>query len=160
MFIPQTPILEHVFRGAALYFGILILLRIMPRRSGGSLTTMDLIFALLITNAAAPSLGDYRSLTDGAVLILTIMGCNYLVNALSFRLPILERLISAPPLQIVRNGQLLRRNMRREFLTAEELMDHLRQQGIEDLQEVKDAFVESEGEITVIRRKENERDAK
>jgi uncharacterized membrane protein YcaP (DUF421 family) len=44
----------------------------------------------------------------------------------------------------------MRRNMRREWLTEEELMDRLRQQGPEKLKDVKEADVESEGKITVI----------
>jgi uncharacterized membrane protein YcaP (DUF421 family) len=68
--------------------------------------------------------------------------------------PFVERLVSAKPIQIVKDGRLLRKNMRREFLTEEELMDHLRQQGIEELKDVKEAYVESEGKITVISNKD------
>lgn len=151
IFAPETPLLELLVRGAVLYFGILFLLRFMPRRSGGELAIMDLIFALLIAQAAAHALGDYTSVTDGLILIVNVMGWNYLMNALSYRVPLIERLVSAPPLLVVQNGLLLRRNMRREFLTEEELMSCLRKQGIEDLKEVKAAYVESEGQITVVR---------
>lgn len=40
--------------------------------------------------------------------------------------------------------------MRREFLTEEELMSYLRQQGIDDVKDVKSAYVEGEGKITVV----------
>jgi uncharacterized membrane protein YcaP (DUF421 family) len=80
----------------------------MPRRTGGEIATMDLVFLVI------------------------------------------ERLTSAPPLPVVRDGKLLRRNMRREFLTEEELMNHLRQQGFSEVKDVKEAYVESEGKITVI----------
>lgn len=122
----------------------------MPRRSGGELAMMNLIFALLIVNAASHALGDYTSLTNGIILIITIIGCNFFANVLSYRIPFFEHLVSAPPLQIIRNGQLLRHNMRREFLTEGELMSYLRQRGIEDIKEVKSAYVEGEGKITVI----------
>ena len=150
VFAPETPLLELVARGAALYFGVLILMRLTLRRSVGELGGMDLIFIILIAEAAAHSMGDYKSVADGIALIVVLMGCNYLVNFLSYHVPLIERLVSAPPIQVVRDGRLLRRNMRREFLTEEELMDHLRQQGIEELKDVKEAYVESEGKITVI----------
>jgi uncharacterized membrane protein YcaP (DUF421 family) len=51
------------------------------------------------------------------MVTLTLLGSNYLLNFLSFYVPFIERLVSAPPLQVIRNGELLRRNMRREFLT-------------------------------------------
>jgi uncharacterized membrane protein YcaP (DUF421 family) len=53
---------------------------------------------------------------------------------------------------VVRDGALLRRNMRREFLTEDELMESLRQEGIDELKDVKAAYVEAEGKITVIGR--------
>ena len=78
----------------------------------------------------------------------------YLVNALTYHFPAFERLMSAPPLPLVRDGKLLRRNMRREFVTEEELMGQLRAKGIDDLSQVKKAYVESEGELTFVTREE------
>lgn len=150
IFSLEKPLLELVARGTALYIVILVFMRFMPRRTGGELAIMDLVFVLLIANAAANALGDYSAVGDGVVLIATLMTLNYVLNFMSFRFRLVERLVSAPPLQIVRDGKLLRRNMRREFLTEDELMDHLRRQGIDDLQDVKTAFVEGEGNITVI----------
>lgn len=153
VFAVETPLLELIARGTVLYFSILIFMRFMPRRSGGELATMDLVFLLLIAEAAAHALGDYTAVADGVIMIATLMVWNYLLNFLSFYVPFLERLVSAPPLQVVRDGQLLRRNMRREFLTEEELMDHLRQQGMEEIKDVKAAYIEGEGKITVISHK-------
>jgi len=135
-----------------LYFAILILLRLMPRRTGGELAMMDLVFVLLIAEAAAQALGDYDSVADGIIMIATLMGWNFVINAVSHRVPLIERLISSLPLQIIENGELLRRNMRREFLTEKELMSHLRRQGIEKVEDVKSAYIEGKGKITVISR--------
>lgn len=149
-FYSDAAVLELIARGSALYFGILLLMRVMPRRAGGDLATMDMIFIVLIAQAAAQSLGDYSSVPDAFVVIITFMACDYLVNALSYRLPFLERLVSAPPLQVIRDGKFLRRNMRREFLTEEELLSHLREQGIDDITHVKVAYVEDEGKVTAV----------
>jgi uncharacterized membrane protein YcaP (DUF421 family) len=51
---------------------------------------------------------------------------------------------------LVKNGQLLRRNMRRELITEDELLSKLRQQGVDDLSEVKEAFMEGDGQISVV----------
>src|SRR5690606_31750646 len=106
LFALQTPVFELILRAFALYFGILILMRFTPRRTGGELATMDLVFVVLIANAAAQALGDYSSVTDGIVVIAALMGWNYLVNAISYRVRWIERLISSPPLQVVRDGKL------------------------------------------------------
>ena len=69
---------------------------------------------------------------------------------MSYRFPAIERQFSAPPIEVIRDGKLLRRNMRREYLTEEELMSFLRAEGIDDLADVKLAHVESEGRISVV----------
>jgi uncharacterized membrane protein YcaP (DUF421 family) len=144
----ERPVLEHLVRGTALYFGVLILMRCMPRRSGGELAAMDLVFVVLIANAVTNAMGDHTSVTDGLLLAMVFMGWNYLINLLSYHVHFVERLVSAPPLQIVRDGRLLRRNMRRELLTEEEVMTYLRKDGFADIGEVKAAYVEGDGKIT------------
>lgn len=152
IFALETPLLELVARGSVLYLAILVLMRFMPRRTGGELALMDLVFVVLIANAAANALGDYSAVPDAVVLIATLMFWDYLLNVLSYRFPLVERWMSPPPLEIVRNGKLLRRNMKQELLTEEELIEQLRELGIEAIDDVKVAYVESEGKITAIPR--------
>src|SRR5690606_10104028 len=113
---------------------------------------MDLIFVLLIAEAATHSLGGYSSVTEGFIVIGTLMAWNYAINFLSYHIPFFENIVSSPPLPIIKNGKLFRRNMRREYLTEEELMDHLRMEGIEKIEDVKSAFVEGDGKISVVRK--------
>ena len=153
IFAPGTPQLELLVRGSVLYLGILLLMRLMPRRSGADLATMDLIFALLIAEAAAHALGDYTSVADGLVLIGTLMAWNYTVNFLSYHVPAIERFMAAPPTQVVRGGRILWHNMRRELLTEQELLSHIREAGIEEIRDVRAAYVEGEGRVTAIRNK-------
>jgi len=150
LFQIESTVLSQFLRGSILYLGILILMRLIPRRTGGELAAMDLIFILLIAESASHSLGDYTSVTEGFITILTIIAWNFLINLLSYYFPFIEKLVSHPPVQIIKNGRILRKNMRREFLTEEELIGHLREQGIEDISKVKKACIESEGTISVI----------
>ena len=150
IFRVETPVLELMLRASLLYLGILFLLRIMPRRTGGELATMDLLFVVLIAEATTHSLGGYKSVTEGFIVVLTLMMLNYFINFLSYYSSFVEKLIASPPLLVVKDGKLLRRNMRREFLTEEELMEHLRREGIEDIKEVKSAHVEADGQISFI----------
>lgn len=150
IFAPQAPLLELIARGSLLYIAILLLMRFMLRRSSGELDRMDLIFLLLLSEAAQPGFGDYRSLPDSLVVVVTLMVWNYVLNAVSYHVPLVERLLAPSPLQIVRDGRMLRRRMRREYITEEELMRSLREQGIDDLKDVRAAYVESDGAISVV----------
>lgn len=108
---------------------------------------------VFVAEAAAHGMGEHETVGDAVLMIGTLIGWNYLLNLLSFHIPFVERLISGSSVQIVRDGRLIRRNMRREYLTEEELMSQLRRQGIERVEEVKAAFIEGEGQLTVIPRK-------
>jgi uncharacterized membrane protein YcaP (DUF421 family) len=154
IFAFETPLLELFARAAVLYGAVLVFMRVLPRRTGGEAAHMDLIFMLLIAEAAAHSLGDYTSVADGLVVILTILGLNYLLNLLSFYFPVIENLVSHNAIQVVRDGQLDKDHMRREFLTEGELMSFLRQNGIDDLSKVRVAMVEGKGKISVIKAEE------
>ena len=122
----------------------------MPRRTGAELNLMDLIWVPLVAEAAAYSMGDYTSILDGIILIMVYMAWDYIINFLSDHLPLIDKLLSLPPLLIIKDGRMLKRNMREEFITEEELMSCLRTHGIADIKKVKKAFVEPEGEITAI----------
>ena len=95
-------------------------------------------------------MGDYSSVSDALLLVAVLMGWNLALNILSYWVPGIDRLISAPPLRIVSDGKVIRRNLRREFITENELQDSLREQGIDDIGAVKSAFVEGNGTITAI----------
>jgi uncharacterized membrane protein YcaP (DUF421 family) len=147
----DTPIFELFVRSTALYFFVFVLMRSTLRRSAGELSMLDFIFVLLVTNGAADAMtGGGTSVTSGIVVVATIVGWNYTLNSLSYRIPAVERLLSPQPLQVVRDGELLRRNMRREFLTEQELRGQIREEGIEDLSHVKAAYIEGDGNISVI----------
>ena len=63
--------------------------------------------------------------------------------------PAFRKIVEPSPLPVIRNGRLLRRNMRQECLTEDELVSQLRQQGVQDYRTVKIAYVERDGGISV-----------
>lgn len=151
MFQLETPLLELIVRGAFLFILFMVLFRVLPRRTGGELAPMDLVFLLLITESASHSLGDFSSLADGTVQIVTMLALNYLTNRLSFSFRWFERLVEHKPLLIIKDGQTIPRNLRKELLTPDELMTHLRLNGIDDLSQVDSAHVESDGRLSVVK---------
>ena len=79
---------------------------------------------------------------------------SFMLDFMSFHYPVVRRLTAAPRLCLVRDGKLLRRNMRRELITDEELNAKIRQEGIEDVANVKRMYLEADGEMSLIRRDE------
>ncbi|MBX6316176.1 MAG: DUF421 domain-containing protein [Isosphaeraceae bacterium] len=147
----DIPLLEIFIRGSLVYLSLLVLLRIVLKRQSGMVGIQDLLVAVLIADAAQNAMaGDYHSIPDGILLVATILFWCYTLDWLGYRFPLIQRLLRPPPLPLVENGHLLRRNMRLELITEEELMSMLRQQGIEDLNEVKSACMEGDGRLSVI----------
>jgi uncharacterized membrane protein YcaP (DUF421 family) len=149
-FTPDTSPLEMVLRGTVMYFVLLALLRLVPRRTVGSIGIMDLL-VVLVAEAAGKAMGDYDTLSDGIILVATLIGWSYLLNWLTYTVPAIDRLVSPRPLPVVRNGRLLRRNMRAEFLTDDELLRQLRLEGVEGLGAVEAAYFEGDGSLSVTR---------
>lgn len=150
MFELETPILELFARGALLFFGFMLIFRILPRRTGSELAPMDLVFLLLITESASHSLGDFSSLTDGAVQISIFVGLNYTTNKLTYYFPAIRNLLEHKPLRIIKDGQSIPENLRKEALTEDELKANLRMGGVEDISSVKLAHVEADGRVSII----------
>jgi uncharacterized membrane protein YcaP (DUF421 family) len=157
IFLPDTPLLEIMLRGSIMYIALFAMLRMILKRQTGTLGMTDLLLITLLADAAQNAMaGEYKSIPDGIVLVGTIIFWNYLFDWLSFKSEWFARLIEPSPLPLVRNGRMLRRNMRQELITEDELMMQLREQGLEDISKVKQAFIESDGRISVIRWKEKQ----
>jgi uncharacterized membrane protein YcaP (DUF421 family) len=149
--------LEMLVRGTLMYWFLFLVFRVILRRNVGSVGIADILVLVIIADAAQNGMaGEYKSITDGCTLIASIVFWNYLVDWLSYRWPFLRKLLEPQPLLLIRDGQLLRHNMRKELIYEEELLAQLRQQGVEKPQEVKRAYMESDGTVTVIQRKKAE----
>ncbi|MFT3894841.1 MAG: DUF421 domain-containing protein [Anaerolineales bacterium] len=151
IFLPDIPLLEIILRGSVMYIALFILLRIILKRQTGTLGMTDLLLITLIADAAQNAMaGEYTSIADGVILVATIIFWNYAFDWLSFKFDWFGRLIEPHPLPLIRNGRLLRRNMRLELIKEDELMMELRQQGLDDVSKVKTAYIESDGRVSVI----------
>jgi uncharacterized membrane protein YcaP (DUF421 family) len=151
LFVPSGSLLEIVVRGTVLFLALFALLRGVPRRQIGSLGVSDLLVIVLIADAAQNGLaGEYKSITEGVVLVATILFWNWTIDWLDYRFPSWQ-INGRSPRLLVSEGRLMRRNMAEEEVSEDELMSHIRQHGIEDLKEIRKAYVESDGHISVIR---------
>jgi len=152
IFLPNTPVLEIFVRGTVTYIALFLLLRFARKRQAGGVGMTDLLVIVLIADAAQNAMADdYTSIVDGILLVATIVFWSFALDWLGYHIPVVERLTHPPPLPLVEDGQLNRRNMREELITREELMTQLRSQGVESIAQVRRAYMEGNGELTVLR---------
>ena len=144
--------LEIIVRGSAMYWFLFLLFRFVLRRDTGSIAIADILLLVLIADASQNAMaGSYQTVAEGCLLVATIAGWNYAFDWASYRFDAVHRLVEPPPLLLIRAGRVLRANLRVEMLTVDDLKTKLREQGIEDLAQVKRAYMESDGTISVIR---------
>jgi uncharacterized membrane protein YcaP (DUF421 family) len=150
MFVPHVPILETIIRGTVMYLCMFALLRV-SRRQTGSIGPADLLVLLLIADAAQNGMADdYKSITEGIVLVATIICWEYAIDWLSYRVPVIGQYIERQPLELIRNGVVNQENLERELLTKDDLLSQLRQKGVDDLSRVVSCNLEGDGHISVI----------
>src|SRR5262245_59311821 len=151
MLVPAANPVELVIRASVMYLLILAGFRVF-RRDAGSLSVSDLLVVVLIADAAQNGMaGGYKSLTEGVIVVATILGWNYALDWLAFRSRFVYWLLHPPALLLVRDGRIMARNLRAELITKDDLLQQLREQGIDDVRTVRKCYLESDGKISVLR---------
>lgn len=144
--------LELVLRGSLVYWFLFLVFRFVMRRDLGAPSTADVLLIVLVADASQNAMtGRSTSVGEGLVLVSTLFAWNWLIDIASYRSAWVARFTEPPALLLVRRGRIIARNLRREHLTRDELMSHLREAGVASLDEVECAYLESDGQFSVIR---------
>jgi len=150
IFVPTLSIAEIFLRGTVIYLLLFMLLRVL-RREAGAISVSDLLVVVLVADAAQNAMAsDYKSITEGVLLVGIIVGWDYFLNWLGYRSRWVHNLLRPAPLPLIKDGRLLRRNLRQELITTDELMSELRQQGVGSVDAVRRCYLEGDGHFSVI----------
>jgi uncharacterized membrane protein YcaP (DUF421 family) len=153
LWTPELSPLEVIVRASIIYFFVQLLFRVAGRKELGRWGPSDIVLLFLITTAARMSIvADDSSLTTAMVALATIVGLDWAVSLLTARSRRAADLLEGPVRQLVRDGELQREVMRRTRISEDELLAHVRAAGKETLADLKDAFLERSGKITVVLR--------
>ena len=141
---------ELILRGSVIYLGLVLTFRFVLRRDVGSMGLPDILFIVLIADASQNAMaGEYKSITDGAVLLGTLVFWNVALDWLAYRSRGFRRFIEPPSLPLIKNGKWIRRNLKTQWITTDEVLSKLRERGIEDIGQVRLATLEPDGELGV-----------
>jgi uncharacterized membrane protein YcaP (DUF421 family) len=150
--IPDVSLFETIVRGIVTYFSIFILLRIVLRGRTSAVAMSDLLVLVLIADAAQNAMAsEYHSVTNGIVLVATIILCSFATDWVAFRVPAVRGFVHPERKPLVTNGRVMRKVLQEELMTEDELMTQLRLNGVEEVSEVKAAYLEGNGEVSVIK---------
>jgi len=143
---------ELIVRGTFIYWFLFAMFRFVLRRDAGGVGIADILLVVLIADASQNAMaGGYDSVAEGCVLVGTLIGWNYLVDWASFRWAAVRKFAEPAPLLLIDRGRILARNLRREFVTRDELEAQLRLNGVGSLSDVRKAYFESDGRLSIVR---------
>jgi len=140
-----------VFRTIVVYLVLWALLRLAGKRELGQMSLFDLVVLLVISNAVQNAMvGPDTSLTAGLLAAATLVFVNWFVDRFGLRFPWLrERIIGSPTL-LVHDGEIIPDHLRHEGLSTDEVLQALREHGVDELASVKSAVLEVDGTISVV----------
>jgi len=143
--------LPVAFNTLAIYLALVVLIRIFGRRQLGQLNVLDLLVILLLGSAVETALiGGDTSLKAGLICAATLLVANRALAELACKFPALRKWISPGPTLIVNRGRLLEPAMLRLGLTDADVLEAVRERLVDNIEQVRFAVVEADGEINVI----------
>jgi uncharacterized membrane protein YcaP (DUF421 family) len=145
--------MDIVARAVVAFVFVFLLTRIVGRRELSSLEPFDLILLVMMGDLVQQGVTQSDFSVTGLLLAAgTIALMTVLVSYLSFRFRRLRPILDGEPIIVVQDGKPIERNLRRERLTVDELMQEARLQQIASLDDVEWAVLEKTGQISFIKR--------
>jgi uncharacterized membrane protein YcaP (DUF421 family) len=140
-----------VVRVAFIYAFLLLAMRGLGKREFAQLSAQEVILLLLVAETLQQAMvGDDFSMSAALIAASTLMLCAFLTSVVTHRFKRAEKFISGEPAVLVYDGKMLRRTMDRERVSSDEISVELRRVGLESIDQVRWALLESDGHISVI----------
>ncbi|MFC7376964.1 DUF421 domain-containing protein [Brevundimonas sp. GCM10030266] len=148
--------MEAVIRGAAIYAVLLIIIRLSGRRTLAQMTPFDLVLLLIVAETTQQALlGDDFSLVNSVVLILTLFAIDIGLSFVKQRFGTLEKWLDGQPTLLLSHGEPDARTLSRARLSTDDILEAARsRQGLERLDQIRFAVLETTGEISIIPQKD------
>lgn len=134
-----------------LYFALIFAIRLMGKRQLGEMEPSEFVVAMLIADLASVPMQDTGiPLLSGFVPIFTVLALELILSSLSFRFVGFRRLFCGKPVILMEDGKILYPNLKKTRVSVNELVEHLRENGVIDLTTVKYAILETNGRISAL----------
>jgi uncharacterized membrane protein YcaP (DUF421 family) len=149
---------EVALRTALVYAFLVLAFRLVGKREVGQLSILDLVVLLLIADALQNAMvGENTSILGGLIAAATLIVLDRVLRALTDRSRRLRKALEGEPRLLIRDGVVMRRALEAEGIGDEDLMTAIRQHGLDRVEDVHLAILETEGTISVIPSSANSR---
>ncbi len=139
------------FRTVILYILLMVGLRLLGKRQIADMEPSELVLTLIISDLAVVPMQDYGiPMINGVLPIITLLCLSMLLSFFNLKSIRFRALICGTPAVIIQNGVVNQKNMAKNRLTLDELFEQLRSQGFTDLNAVKYAVLETNGQLSIL----------
>ena len=137
-------------RTIILYLVLIAVIRLMGKRQIGQMEPAEFVVTMLVANLAAIPMQDGGiPIFSGVIPILTVLGVELVLSALSLKSSKVRKLLCGKPVILIENGNILQQNLKKTRITLDELTGHLREKDVLDIQSVQYAILETNGNLSV-----------
>lgn len=146
-----------IIRTLLLYLLILTAVRMMGKRQISEMQTSELVITLLMSNIATIPMQDTeQSLLSGVIPIMVLLVCEILLSYLMLKRSRIRQLVCGKPVIVISNGTIDQKAMKELRMSTEDLFEQLRQKDVFDLNEVAFAIVETNGQLSILKKPEDD----
>jgi uncharacterized membrane protein YcaP (DUF421 family) len=149
-----------VLRAFFFYLFLVFIVRIVGRRPGKQITPFEFVLVFFMGGLALTAMvGDEASLTNALIQIISLAGAHYLVAWLRSKSRRIARLFDGTPLILLENNTWRSNTLSNMGVQDDDVMAVARDQGISTLDQIEQAVLERNGEISIIKKEEKEEEA-
>jgi uncharacterized membrane protein YcaP (DUF421 family) len=142
---------QVIFRTTVIFIVALVLIRVGKRRFMGDYTAFDILLGFIVGSVMARAVTGAVSLVNMVLIVVVLMGLHWMVATVSFYFPTFENAVENDPRKLIDNGKIDKDALAKSKISDDDLLQALREHGgVEKPEEVKTAFLERDGSITVI----------
>ncbi|CAH8769436.1 DUF421 domain-containing protein [Paenibacillus dendritiformis] len=146
-----------VLRTILMYIVVFVVLRLMGKREIGKLSVFDVVISIMIAEIAVFVIEDGKKpLWQGLVPIIVLIIIQISVAYIALKSQWIRHLFDGKPSVIIKNGQLDRPEMARQRYNLDDLMQQLREQGVDNIGDVRYAILEANGKLTVFLKQDSD----
>ncbi len=149
--------MDIVLRASVTFAALYLLLRLLGKREIGQLTPFELVVIVVMGDLVQQGVthNDF-SLTGSILAIATFAFWALVMSWATYLSPRLETLLDGRPQVVIRDGELITANLRRDRITRGEVEAEMRLAGIAHMKDVAWAILETQGKISFIRKDDGE----
>ena len=145
--------MDLVIRAAVVYVVIFAFTRVLGRRELSSLQPFDLILLVVIGDLIQSGVTQNDESVTGVILVLSTIGVlQVFTSFLGFRFRPLRRVLQGEPVVLVSEGEIIHRNLKRQRIDEDDLAEKARLDGIASMDEIRWAVLETNGDVSFIKR--------